>query len=354
MTTHFIAATEESAGKTAVALALALIIQDRGQTVGFMKPKGTRYEHLGDTDVDSDAGFARNLLSLDAPIDDLEPIVYSHSFIESTIRGEQDSDDVNSIIRDRFQSLANESDVMIVEGGRTVISGGVINATDPALADCFDARVILVAAYRHPRDVDTILAAATDFGDHLGGIVFNGVSNDLIPTIETDVAPFFEQRDIPVLGILPRITELAGALVTDFATELGADIVTDTPMDTYIEQLLVGAMGPAAALRYFRRVTNAVVITGGDRSDIHSVALETPGVNCLCLTGGYRPSQAIIGKAQDRGIPILVVNSDTMTTIERAEQVLQSGRVRETDAVVHMQELLESHTDLSTVLGDHE
>lgn len=142
----------------------------------------------------------------------------------------------------------------------------------------------------------------------LAGVLFNGIADGVYDRVETDVTPFLADRDRPVVGVVPRTHELAGVTVAAFATELGAEVLTDTPTDAYVERQLVGAMRADASLQYFRRTKDAVVVTGGDRSDIHTVALEAPSVKCLCLTGGFRPSSAVVGKAEERGVPVLVVD----------------------------------------------
>jgi BioD-like phosphotransacetylase family protein len=112
-------------------------------------------------------------------------------------------------------------------------------------------------------------------------------------------------------------------------------------------------MGADTALRHFRRTRDAAVITGGDRSDIHTAALEAPGVKCLILTGGQRPPGAIVGKAEEKGIPVLVVQTDTLTTIDRADNVVSGGRTNDEQSVERMRELLVEHVDLDGLLGSN-
>jgi BioD-like phosphotransacetylase family protein len=350
MTTLLVTATEEGTGKTAIALALAQLAREQGRSVGYMKPKGTRLKSVVGKTLDEDPMLARELLDLDAAMHELEPIVYSSTFVREAMRGGEDPDELRETVRERFESLATDHEFMAVEGGGRLSTGGVIGLTDPEVAELLDAQVLLVGGHRQPGDVDELLWAADRIGERLAGVVFNSVADGVYDQLESEVVPFLEGRDIPVLGVLPRTRELAGVTVADFAAELGADIVTDTPTDAYVERLSVGAMGADAALRHFRRTKDAVAITGGDRSDIHSVALEAPGVKCLCLTGGFRPSATVVGKAEDRGVPILIVQSDTLTTIERAEDVVHAGRTRDELTVERMRGLLTDHADVDDVL----
>ncbi len=352
MNTLLITATEESTGKTAIALALATIARDRGQSVGYMKPKGTRLQSNVGKTLDEDPMLARELLDIDAEMHELEPIVYSPTFIDGAIRGREDPSELREQIKTQFDGLAEGRDLMVVEGGGSLSTGGIVDLTDPEIAELLGANVVLVADYTQPGDIDSLLAAVDDLGDQLAGVVFNRISDSAFEELDSDVIPFLESRGVEVFGAVPQEQELAGVTVGDLATELGADILTDTPTDAYVERFLVGAMGGDEALRYFRRARNAAAITGGDRSDIHTAALEANGVKCLILTGGHRPSSAILGRAAEANTPILQINTDTLTAVERAESVVRSGRTRDRRTVETMAGLLSERVDVDALLGE--
>ncbi|WP_435153571.1 phosphotransacetylase family protein [Haladaptatus sp. DFWS20] len=354
MNTILVTATEESTGKTAVALALARLAQERGLSVGYMKPKGTRLQSNVGKTLDEDPMLARELLGLDAEMHELEPIVYSPTFIQQAIRGRENPDELRDQVRESFDSLAEGHDLMIVEGGGKLTTGGIVELTDPDVAELLDAEVLLISHYRNGSDIDDLLAAVNDVGDRLDGVLFNTVENANFDPLDTDVVPFLEGRNVPVLGVIPRQQELAGVTVGDLATELNADVLTAADTDAFVERFLVGAMSGDKALRHLRRTKDAALVTGGDRPDLQTVALEAPGVKCLILTGGFRPPGAIIGKAEEKGVPILLVQGDTLTAIERAEDVVRSGRTRDEETVERMRELLHDHADVDALLGDGE
>ncbi|TQQ83578.1 phosphotransacetylase family protein [Halonotius terrestris] len=354
MNTLLITATEESTGKTAIALALATIAHERGQSVGYMKPKGTRLQSNVGKTLDEDPMLARELLDIDAEMHELEPIVYSPTFIDGAIRGQEDPDELRQQVKTQFDALSADRDTMIVEGGGSLSTGGIVGLTDADIAELLDARVVLVTDYSQPGDIDSLLAAVNNLGDNLAGVIFNRIADTAFEELDSDVIPFLESRDIEVFGAVPQDQELAGVTIKELADELGADTLTDTPTDAYVERFLVGAMGGDEALRYFRRARNAAVITGGDRSDIHTAALEASGVKCLILTGGHRPSSAILGRAAEAGTPILQINTDTLTAVERAESVVRSGRTRDRQTVETMAGLLTDRVDINALLGDDE
>ena len=358
MKTILVTATEESTGKTAVALALAELAAERGLSVGYMKPKGTRLQSNVGKTLDEDPMLARELLGLDAEMHDLEPVVYSPTFIEQAIKGREDPDELREQVRESFDSLAEGKDLMIIEGGGKLTTGGIVGLTDADVADLLDAEVLLLSKYSQAGDVDDVLAAAEDVRatgeDRLLGVLFNAVQEGNFDSLDTEVVPFLEGRNVPVLGVVPREQSLAGVTVDGLAEELSAEQLNSAPGDAFVERFLVGAMSGDSALRHLRRTKDAALVTGGDRPDLQRVALEAPGVKCLILTGGYRPPGAVIGKAEEKGVPVLLVQSDTLTTVERAEDVIRSGRTRDAETVETMAELLHDHADVEAIVGEAE
>ncbi|QAU12994.1 phosphotransacetylase family protein [Halorubrum sp. BOL3-1] len=348
--TTLVTATGDSAGKTAITVALARLAADRDRGVGYMKPKGTRLQSNVGKTLDQDPMLAREVLGLDAEMHQMEPVVYSPTFVEGAIRGTEDPDALRDRIREEYDGIAADRDRVFVEGGGSWTTGGVVDLTDVDVAELLDARVVLVAEYGSPNDLDEVLAAADAFGDRLAGVLFNKVSDDAFESLDQDGIPFLESKGITVSGALPYEKELAGVTVGELADELGAELLTDAPTDAFVERFLVGAMGGDEALRYFRRARDAAVITGGDRADVQTAALDASGVACLVLTGGHRPPGAVLGKAADAGKPVLAVNTDTVTTIDRAESVVRGGRTRDVGTVDRMAELLGAHVDVDALI----
>jgi len=348
-----VTALADGTGKTAITVALGLHARDRGDAVGYMKPKGTRLRSRVGKTLDEDPMLARELLGFEAEMHEMEPVVYSPTFVEQAVRGQADLEDLRTQVREHFQTLSSGRDRTFLEGGGTLTTGGIVDLTDADVADLVDADVLVVAGYDEPGDLDDVLAAVDTLGrDRLRGVVFNAVDDSAYDGLEEDAVPFLEGRNVPVLGAIPRVQELAGVTVGDLAEELGAELLTTVPTEDFVERFSVGAMGADAALRHFRRTRDAAVITGGDRSDIHTAALEAPGVNCLILTGGQRPSSAVVGAAEEKGVPIVLVQTDTLTTIDRAEAIVSGGRTRDRAAVERMQDLLGDHADVDAILEE--
>jgi BioD-like phosphotransacetylase family protein len=128
---------------------------------------------------------------------------------------------------------------------------------------------------------------------------------------------------------------------------LGGEIISgEEKREELVENFSIGAMNIESALKYFRRVRNKAVITGGDRSDIQLAALET-STKCLILTGNLFPNEIIIGQAEEVGVPIILVKNDTLSTVERIETSLSRLRLRGERKVKRALELINKEVNFS-------
>jgi hypothetical protein len=157
--------------------------------------------------------------------------------------------------------------------------------------------------------------------------------------------PFFEKKNISVFGVLPEVRGLSALTVGELITLLDAEVLTKYQRsEALVENLTVGAMTADAALSRFRRSSNKAVITGGDRTDIQLAALET-STTCLILTGNLRPSPLVIKQAEEFGIAVLLVRTNTMETIEQIEKFFGKTRLAQATKLKQFQTLLDAHLD---------
>ncbi len=112
-----------------------------------------------------------------------------------------------------------------------------------------------------------------------------------------------------------------------------------------IEHLVVGAMSVEQALPRIRRIPGSkAIITGGDRVDIQLVALET-ATHCLILTGYLRPVPEVLRRAEEVGVPVLLVRGNTMETVEAVERVFGKTRLGQAVKLEQFEALLAEHFD---------
>lgn len=329
----YVLSTETYSGKTAVCIGLGLRMRADGYSVGYMKPVNTSAVLRAGQPYDEDVAFIKEAFQLPEPMDVLAPVQLTPQRIESMMTGGDPLEFAERLVAAARAVRANH-DVVIMEGGSNLREGYVVNLAPPDLARLADeaggdARALAVVRYEDARSVDHFLAAQKRLGDTLLGVVANAVPALHLQFAETILRQYLEERGIPVFAVLPRQRILQATTIGELADGLGAEILVHADMiEELVENLMVGAMGVDQALRYFRRRANKAVITGGDRSDIQSAALET-STRCLILTGNLHPSAAILSRAEELGVAVLLAPQDTLSAIEVAESYFGRSRFQQ-------------------------
>jgi hypothetical protein len=183
-------------------------------------------------------------------------------------------------------------------------------------------------------------------GERLLGVLINKVPEEEIEFVQYVARPYLERQGIPLLGVMPLRPELQAISVGELAETLKAEFLAlPEKKDVLIEHMVVGAMSVEQALPRIRRVPGTkVVITGGDRADIQLVALET-ATHCLVLTGHLRPVPEVLRRAEECGVPVLLVRGNTMETVEAIERVFGKTRLGQPAKLEQFEALLAEHFD---------
>jgi BioD-like phosphotransacetylase family protein len=150
-----------------------------------------------------------------------------------------------------------------------------------------------------------------------------------------------------VLGVLPEVRSLEALTVAELVEVIKAEVLTEHfDPEALVETLTVGAMTAEAALSRFRKQTNKAVITSGDRADIQLAALETSTV-CLILTGNLCPSSLIVKQADEFGVAVLQVRTNTLETIEAIERIFGKTRLGQPAKLRQFEMLLAEYVELN-------
>jgi len=329
----YIASTSSFAGKTLLALGLGKIWEEEGVKVGYVKPLGKIPVAEGGRLVDEDASFLARELALEGPPEGACPAVITQDLVMAAYRG----DDLK--LRGRISAAVHDAEArseVLLLGGTANLRDGIFLGLSPLeLIVNYDCRVVLVDKFEGEKSMDQVLWAAGALGPRLLGVVFNRVSKAQEPFVRGTVSPFLAAQGIRVLGAMPLDPLLDSVSVGALATSLAATVVCggEGAAGTMIERFCVGAMDVEHALRVFRGIPRKAVVTGGHRTDIQLAALETDTV-CLVLTGGVSPNEILLARAREKGVAILIVPEDTMTTVDRFEQLLGRLRIREPEKIL--------------------
>jgi len=349
----YVCSIESFCGKSAFCLGLALTIREKGYKVGYFKPVGWEMARTSvGRGVDEDAQLMKEVLSLKVPIDVVSPIVLGAWFLEESSKIDPRTNERR--VLQAYEKASEGMDLMILEGPYSIGVGMSIGVDPTSLTKKLESRILLVSRMDDDAAIDRIIwkkRCMDAVGGDFIGAVLNCVPKTSIERVKGFGVPVLQKHGVNVLGIIPDDVPLRAPTVGEICDNIGCIVLTcKDKMDLLVEDFLVGAMTPESALSYFRKSLKKAVITGGDRTDIQLAALQTD-TTALILTGNLYPDVRVLARAEELGVPVLLVPYDTYTTVREISTL--SGRIkpRDTKKVELAKNLVKEYVDWKSILN---
>ncbi len=321
----YIMSTAPSSGKTAVSIGLFLTFKEDGMNPGYYKPIGDPFSDVKVTKADKDVNVIHRMLDRKYSREEICPIFISPTAFLDEIPMDK-INGVKELIKDNFEEMASKTDIVIIEGNHDYSQFHSLELNDPQIAKLLDSQVVLVSMCKNDGDLDKILIAIEEINRYelnLKGVILTNMSDLQMTKVKERYEIIFQERNISLLGIVPESKLLSSPTVGEVLEASGGKLLTEdikVVKDNRVERFIIGAMHLSDAVRYMRKSQNLGVITGGDRSDIILTAIEL-GVSLIVLTGNLHPELVALAKAQEAGIPIILVSTDTYTTAMNIQNV---------------------------------
>lgn len=346
MISLYIGSVRGFSGKSLVSLGLGKGLKERGLKVGYFKPLGTLAVKSQGKMVDEDALFASHYLELKEPLGLLSPVLFTSRLIKEALGRRKNLQDK---VKRAFFKIAKDKDIVIVRGAGSLTKGTLVGLSGLELVRTLKAKALLIVRYESELVVEDIFWAGERLKKSLLGVIINDVPQNKAKYAEEKLLPYLEKQGITVFGVIPHDKILASVSVQELVERLGGRVLCrEDKLEELVEDFSIGAMNVESALRHFRKKVRKAVITGGDRPDIQLAALET-STKCIILTGNLYPNAVVLGRADELGIPMILVAEDTLATVERIEDILGHLRIREEKKLEWAKRLLEEKVDLKNL-----
>lgn len=348
----YVCSIESFCGKSSFCLGFALTLQEQGYNVGYFKPVGWEMTRdVNGNKIDEDAQLMNHVLNLQLPQETITPIILGSRYLEESNRIIPQQN--RELVLQAYNQAASDKDIMIIEGPYSMGVGTSIGIEAPDIINQFQSHVVMIAKAHNDAMIDRIICQKTCLeakGMPFMGAILNFIQKTSIERIKGFGVPILEKHGVNVLGIIPDDISLRAPTVGEICNNISCTILAcNDKMDTLVEDVLVGAMTPESALSYFRRSLRKAVITGGDRSDIQLAALQTD-TSVLILTGNFYPDVRVLARAEELGVPVLLVPYDTFTTIKEIASL--SGRIKATNThkIQIAKDLVQNHVNWKDIL----
>ena len=355
----FLAATGQNRGKTTTSLGLMAAIRERGLRLGFLKPVGQRYLVVDGTRADEDAVLMSEVFGLPDALNDMSPVTLPRGFTTDYVMGRV-GDDLGAQVRAAYERLAAGKDLVVVEGTGHAGVGAVVGLSNARAAAMLEAPVIIVSEGGVGRPIDEIVLNRALFeanGVEVIGAVVNKVDVAGHPHLPEVLARGLAQKGVELLGCIPYSQFLANPSLELIVTHLDGELLSGraTPGRT-IGRVAIGAMqADHAVARFYDRT---LVIAPGDREDLllavvaaNRAAPDAPKVIGMVLSGGFRPSAAVLDELRAADVFTYLVETDTYRTAQAVDEILVKTHATDTEKIATIIELVAGAIDVDALLA---
>lgn len=345
----FFISNQPFSGKSSMCVGVGKLFTEKGLKVGYMKPLGTLPTRVGGINTDEDAQYISKILEVKEELEDICPIVLTQHYTREGLKDKSFSKGFVDLITKAYRRIQKGKDIVILEGAKSVEDGYFLGISSDKICEKLGAKVIMVIKYSS-EIVDQVLYSKEFLGDYMSGVIINWVPRSQMNYLEELIVPFLIKEGIEVFGYIASDKMLSSVSIKEMSELLGGQIIcAEDKVNELVETFMVGAMGQEQALKFFRRKANKAVITGGDRADVQLAALETP-TKCLILTGNFQPSTIVLGRAEELGVPMILVNFDTLTAVEKVGEIIGHVRFHEIKKIDKIVEVVREYIDINRLL----
>jgi BioD-like phosphotransacetylase family protein len=259
------------------------------------------------------------------------------------------ADETVQRIRASLEEQAASRDLVLVEGPSLSTDSGQDRGWAIQLSERLDGGVLLVVRHRSGLSAEGVLRLCQPFGQRLVGVLINVVTRYKERQVRLDIAPAIKSAGIDFLGAVAEDRTMLAVTVEQVAEHLSARwVLGEDRRHDLVESFLIGGNIMDSGETYFGRRQNQAVVTRGDRPDLQLAALSG-AATCLVLTGGHDPIQYVHYQAEQQGVPLMVVQEDTLSTARALDTVIDRATVHHARKLERFQELLGRSADVASI-----
>ena len=328
MVVLYVTSDEEGAGKTSLCTTLAHELKSQGGRAAVVKPLPA----AAGSGEDPDPGIYHRLLG--------QPETSLPFRLSNGCLTEELVDD----IKESCERLLEGQDLVLVEGTSDLSGEDAMR-----LVEALEAKVLVMTRYQAGLCAPNLAGWRRVFNDRVLGFVINGLTLYRSSDARARLLPSMKSEGLVSLGVIPEDRRLLGITVSQLASSLGGRfIVGEGFADRLVEHFMIGGMGLDSGELYFGLRDNKAVIVRGDRPDIQMAALQTP-TSCLVLTQGIEPIEYVRYEAEEEEVPIIVVETDTLSTMASLNTVQERVGFDHPAKLQRFAELVRAHVDVATI-----
>lgn len=335
-----ITSMRQSAGKTSLIIGLAKALNKK---TGYLKPFGARLLYKKKRLWDYDAALMTHIFNLEENPEDMS-IGFHHSrllhYLDEKTTGEK--------ILGALDHVGKNKELVFVEAGKDIFYGTSVYLDAISLTKTMEGKLLIMVS----GDEDTIIDDMGFLAKYIRldsvnflGVVINKVAD--IDDFNSVYLPRITPLGIPVLGVIPSFPELTYFSAGYLAERMFAKVLAGgSGLNRQVRNIVVGSMGTDAAMKSpLFQDHHQVLVTSGDRSDLILTSLQNNAA-AVILSNNIVPSSFIISQADNLGIPLLLVSTNTHETAKQIDKIEPLPTKDDTGKIAIIENMIKKHMDL--------
>ena len=348
----FIAATRQNDGKTTTSLGLISALQKKFPRIGYIKPVGQRFVEIEEHNIDEDTVLMDAVYHLNCPLVDMSPIAVEPDFTRKYLQAAK-NDVLVKKINDAFDRVAWEKDFVLCEGSGHAGVGAVFDLSNAQVAKHLGCKVIIVARGGIGKPIDEVALNQALFekeGVEIIGVIINKVMAEKVDYIADFARRGLKRRGLELLGVIPHQPMLSSPTLASIQDELSAELI-NTPDNIHglVDDVVVGAMSAANAVRFFKR--GVLLITPGDREDIlNAAASDGQKMAGIVLTGGLKPTNGLLRTLREMKMPVLLAKDDSYVVASTVHDLTVKTRPSDVEKISLIRDIIAKNVNVKKII----
>jgi BioD-like phosphotransacetylase family protein len=343
MKSLIVGSMDGNAGKTSLIIGLA---RATGKSFGYIKPLGDRLVYRKKRVWDYDAALLTNIFGMTQNPEDI-----TVGFEQLKTRFKYDEEGAKNRVLAMARDVSEGKEMLFVEGGKDIEYG--MNVL--SLAEYLGGKLVILVGGDENYIVDNVIFIKKYLrftGMDFRGVIINKVRN--VDDFKTVYVPMMQKADINILGIIPYSEELTFFSMEYLSQYLLARVVAgEDGLNRRISNIFVGAASVDSAYSDVRfHKENKLVVTSGDRSDMLLASFEDKCTGAVIITNNILPPQNILAKADEKGIPVLLVPIGVYETAKQIESLTPLITAKNTAEIDLMEKLVRENVNMDELLRD--
>lgn len=352
----YITTTEPDSGKSIISLGLMQLLLGKAAKVGYFRPI---IDDLAPGEIDNHINTVISYFNLDLKFED------AYAFKRSDVikkKNENKDDEIIGTIIEKFKTIEERFDFVLVEGSSFVGEGSIIEFDiNVLIAKNLGVPAIILASGKGKSTEELIsnLHMAYDSFKDKGVEVLSIIANKI--ELENQASIISElKEDLPYninVNAIPNNPKLSNPSIKEIVDALDAKVLFgEAHINNQAGNFSVGAMQLRNYLTHLKE--NALIITPGDRADIILGGLQAnlsdnyPSISGIVLTGGLTPEEPIIKLIEGLSeiVPIISAPRGTYSVTNQIGEIKSQIYAENTEKILTSINEFEKHVNVDDLV----